>query len=101
MKDCKNTTEQICALCGRDTPPEYIEKHHLIPRSRNGKITALFCCDCGNQVHMLFSNKELEQRHNSIEALRSDKRIKQWIFWIRRKPDKFGVCMKTKKRKRK
>jgi 5-methylcytosine-specific restriction endonuclease McrA len=91
---------KICALCGRKTPHEYLEKHHLIPRSKSGKITALFCCDCGNQVHVLFSNKELQQQYNSIESLQSNKRVKEWISWIRHKPNKFGICMKSKKRKR-
>lgn len=92
---------KVCSLCGRVTPLGYLEKHHLIPRSRKGKATALFCCDCGNQVHILFSNKELEQQYNTVEALREDQRINEWVSWVRRKPRTFGICMKTKKRKRK
>lgn len=88
-----------CALCDRDTPDQYVEKHHLTPKSRKGKECALFCCDCGDQVHKLFNNKELHLEYNTIEKLKSHESVRKWIKWVRNRPHRFGVCMKKKKRR--
>lgn len=88
-----------CALCERHTPWEYLEKHHTTPKSRKGKETVWVCCDCGNQVHKLFTNKELERQFNTVEKLKADPRIQKWIEWIKDKK-RFGMCMKSKKEKR-
>lgn len=91
-----------CELCERFIPEKkYTEKHHLIPVSKGGKHKAkgLFCIDCATQVHKLFTNTELRDTFNNVDALKSDPRVQNWIKWIRKKKT-FGTCMKTKKRKR-
>jgi hypothetical protein len=88
-----------CTICRRLTPPEYQEKHHLVPKSRKGKETILVCRNCGDQLHKLFSNKEMERAYNTIEAILSDERIQKWIKWVKKKKD-FRVCVKAKKKKR-
>jgi len=89
-----------CPICNR-TPPttEYIEKHHLTPKSRGGKEkeTLLICVDCGDQIHKLFTNKELDKEFNTLEKLLADPRIQKWKEWVKNK--KFGICMKNKKRR--
>jgi len=59
------TPEIRCSLCGRITPKQYAEKHHLIPKSKEGKVTIDVCCNCGDQVHKLFTNKELEKEYHT------------------------------------
>ena len=78
----------------------YQEKHHLIPRSKKGKKTPtiLVCKDCADQVHKLFTNKELAKEFNTLEKLLADPKIQKWIAWVKNKK-KFGYCMKTKKRR--
>ena len=91
--------EILCALCERAVPSEaYLEKHHMVPRAKGGKETERVCLDCGNQVHLLFTNNELGDKYNTIEALKTDERVWRWIRWVR-KHGRFGVCMKMKKRK--
>lgn len=90
----------ICPICNR-TPPtaEYIEKHHLTPRSAGGKSgkTVLICIDCGDQIHKLFTNKELKREYNTLEKLLTDPKIQRWKEWVNNK--RFGICMKSKKRR--
>jgi 5-methylcytosine-specific restriction protein A len=91
--------EVPCPLCGRAVPNEnYWEKHHLVPRAKGGKETERICVDCGNQVHELFSNNELRDTYNTIDALRKDERVWRWVKWVRKQKN-FGICMKKKKRK--
>jgi len=88
-----------CTLCKRETPLDYQEKHHLIPKSSRGKDTIIVCVDCGNQVHRLFTLKQLQDIYNTIEMLQSDSRMIKWIKWIKKQKN-FGVCHKTKKKRK-
>ena len=88
----------FCSICQRNTPDVYIEKHHLVPRAKKGKETVPVCHDCGNQIHILFSLKELRDTYNTVEALLANDRVQTWIRWVRKKKD-FGVYAKAKKRK--
>ena len=89
---------ETCNLCVRVIPSKnFKEKHHLVPHSKGGKEKVPVCIDCGNQIHELFSNNELRDKYNSIEALKANEKVQKWISWIRKRP--FGICMKKKKRK--
>lgn len=87
----------ICPICRRETPEAYIEKHHLVPRVKHGKETIDVCCDCGDQLHNIFSIKELEYIYNTLETILANERVKTWIRWIRKKKEFGTVCMKEKK----
>jgi len=89
----------ICPICKRETPFHCQEKHHMIPRQKKGKITILVCCSCGDQIHQIFTNKELAKKYNTVEAIVADERIQKWVEWISRKPNDFSICMATKKRR--
>lgn len=94
-------SELNCALCNRIIPAKHLsEKHHLTPVSKGGrhKDKVLVRIDCGNQVHALFTNRELKEQYNTLEVLKAEPRVRKWIQWVRKQ--KFGVCHKSKKRRR-
>lgn len=88
-----------CELCERAV--ETLTRHHLIPQSRHHKRRnkrrfdrvevrariAFLCRPCHANVHATFTNKELEERLNTIEALRREPAIERFTRWIRRRPD--------------
>ncbi len=88
-----------CTICERETPEKYVEKHHLTPCSRGGKDKekTLTCIDCGDQVHRLFTNKELERDYYTLEKLLAHPKIQKWKKWVKNK--RFGICMKRKKKR--
>jgi len=87
----------ICSICKRDTPDRYIEDHHLKLKSKHGKEKILVCCDCGDQIHKLFTNKELVKL-DTLDKLLVQEKVWNWVKWIRNK-NTFGFCMKSKKRR--
>ena len=89
-----------CPICKRDIPPEYQEKHHITPKCKKGKVKVPVCCTCGDMVHKLFTNKELEKQYNSIEKISEHPDVVKWVNWVSKKPYDFSVCMATKKRRR-
>jgi 5-methylcytosine-specific restriction protein A len=91
--------ELTCRICGRVAPsPSCMEKHHLVPQRRGPKDTIPVCMDCGNQIHMLFDNRELRYTYNTVEALLADERVQKWVRWVRKRKE-FGVCAREKKRR--
>lgn len=100
MKESKESTSIICPICTRETPKQFQEKHHLVPRSRRGKETLLLCCSCGSMLHQIFTIKEMEKQYNNLEAILSNDKVRGWIKWIRKKTNDFHVTMAKKKRKR-
>jgi hypothetical protein len=86
-----------CVICDRSTPKQYLEKHHLKTRKKSKECIQV-CCDCADQIHKLFSNKELETIYSTLDSLLSNERMQKWIKWIRNKKE-FGFCMKCKKKR--
>jgi hypothetical protein len=95
----RRSQRERCELCERDVAE--ITRHHLIPQTRHsnrrnkrdfersevrGRI-AMLCRPCHGNVHATFSNKELERRLNTVEALRAEPAIERFTSWIQRRPD--------------
>ena len=87
-----------CQICFRDIPDEYLEKHHLIPKSKKGKDTIDVCNACDDQLHLLFTNKELAKQYNTLDKLLSSEKVLTWVNWIRNRPRMYTVCNKKMKK---
>ena len=88
-----------CNICHRETPDQYIQEHHLIPKSKRGKETVPLCKPCHNQLHKMFTNNELRDQLYTIDLLLENEKVKNWTRWIKKRKDTFKVCMKTKKKR--
>ena len=78
-----------CALCRRVVPderiddPRVIQEHHLRPEERAESPTVLLCRPCHDQLHATFSNAQLRESYDTIEALRAAERLQEYLDWIR------------------
>jgi 5-methylcytosine-specific restriction endonuclease McrA len=75
-----------CPLCERDVPEQNVSDHHLVPKSRGGKETLTICVDCHRQLHALFTNKQLADEYNTVEAIMADERFAKFAKWIAKRP---------------
>lgn len=69
-----------CPLCKR--PNDDPTDHHLVPKSRGGKVTKTLCRDCHKAIHAVFTNHELETTYNTVEALMSHEELARMIAFI-------------------
>ena len=91
---------EACELCARRLP---LTRHHLIPKAlhdkayvqkrfdRHQRITATLwvCRACHNQIHRLFSEKELALTYNNRDRLLADDRLRTFVEWLASKPPGF------------
>jgi len=97
-----------CTICTRLGVP--LTRHHLLPQCRQNKPRfarhhtrqegleriALLCKACHSFVHSTLSEKELEQRYNTIEALLEHEEIRRFANWIRSKPPGYQLLSRKK-----
>lgn len=85
-----------CSICNRNTPKEFQEKHHLIPKSKGGKETIDVCVDCGDQLHTMFSLNELKKNLNTLDKIKNHDKMVSYIKFVRKRKG-FGLCHKKLK----
>jgi hypothetical protein len=44
------------------------------------------CVPCSKQVHALFTNGEMKRQFNTLEKLKNDPKVQNWITWRRKHP---------------
>lgn len=95
------TYNHICELCNRSVSS--ITKHHLIPLEKGGKKfeTLSLCTTCHNQIHALFTNRELATHYHTLESLKRDKKIIKYLNFLKNIPSDFHVEIKKSRHVRK
>lgn len=86
----------LCFLCGRPLGAR-IEWHHPIPKSKGGRGTAPVHPICHRAIHANVTNKQLETRYASAEALRTHPEIAKFLAWIRDKEPDFHAPTRRRK----
>ena len=92
--------DPLCPLCGRSIPPSEQDAHHLLPKSKGGRETALLHRICHRQVHALFSENELARDYATPEALRAHPEVLKFIEWVKTKPPAFRERTRRSARRR-
>jgi hypothetical protein len=94
LAEFSNSSDQqsevfICPLCDRAIPKSQRDEHHLIPKSHKGRQTAILHRICHRQIHALFTETELARQYNTVEKLKLQADLVDFIEWVRLKPDDF------------
>ena len=99
LKDLKEQANapDPCPLCGR---PNYRPSdHHLVPKSRGGKVTETICRDCHDAIHATFDNRQLEKEYATVDALLSHDGLAKMIRFIAKQDGRVRVrATKTRRR---
>lgn len=88
----------ICPLCERPIPAPQREAHHLVPKSRGGRVTEYLHRICHRQIHALLTETELARDYNTVDALMSHPQIASFVAWVRGKPPDFTARSRKSQR---
>lgn len=88
-----------CPLCCRPLA-EPFNRHHLLPLSKGGKgtTTVLLHKICHDKIHSVFTEMELKRHYNTIEKLKGNDEIANFLKWVSRKEPQFYDKSVRKKR---
>ena len=90
----------VCPLCDRPIPTSQQDEHHLVPRLKGGKVKKLLHRICHRQIHALFSEAELAQRYNTVDALLENPEIRKFVTWVQKRPNDYLGSAKLSDRRR-
>jgi hypothetical protein len=80
----------LCPLCERVIPDDQIERHHLVPKSKGGKLTVDLHPICHSQIHAIFTDAQLAKKFSTIAAILEDPAIQKFVAWVKTKPPGFS-----------
>ena len=72
-----------CEFCKIETQTR---GHHVVPKSRGGKVIVDTCETCESFIHKTWTNNELRDTYNSVESILADERFKKFLKWRRKQP---------------
>ena len=95
-----------CPICDRELgdpsdPFSNVDQHHLVPKSRKGKLQYYVHKICHRKIHATFTIKELEQKYHTWDELKSHPDIIKFVEWVQKKPSNFYDGSVTAHRRRK
>jgi len=95
----ENKHKLCCALCSRET--DHLVFHHLEPgkRRRRTKEGIKVCHQCGDQIHLMFTNQELRTQYNTLKKLLASPKVWRYIEWVKDRPVEARYTLKRKKRR--
>ena len=76
--------------------------HHLIPRAEGGRLgpKASLCSTCHRQLHALFSEETLAKELTSIDAMRANPQVSQYLSEARRQKSSANFRVRRSSRRR-
>lgn len=92
--------DELCPICQRVLGDINVDRHHLIPKSRGGKLQFMVHKICHRKIHATFTEKELEKKFNTWEELRTHEMLQDFIAWVQKKPSDYYDSTSTANRKR-
>jgi len=75
----------LCPICNRPLTGDYIQEHHLIPKTFKGRETISLHKICHQKLHATFTEREMLHTYNNIESILSHPEIQKFIQWVQNK----------------
>lgn len=91
----------VCPLCGRAIPPAQRDAHHLVPKSKGGRVTTYLHRICHRQIHAVLTENELARQYATVDALLAHPDLGTFVAWVKTKPDSFFVSTRKSARVKK
>ncbi|MCF1470598.1 HNH endonuclease [Agrobacterium vitis] len=84
----------LCPMCERVIPDDQKDDHHLVPKSKGGKITVCLHRVCHSQIHAIFTDAQLAKKFSTITAILEDPAMQKFVTWVKTKPPGFSDVAK-------
>ena len=102
VKKAVSWTEQtvqvppVCWLCRRALGRK-VQRHHVIPKARKGRVTVPVHPICHRAIHAHASNAALARMGGSRDKLMHLEEISRFVRWVADKPSDFHAPTRRKR----
>jgi len=93
--------DNFCPICGRPMPDGTFNTHHLVPNTFGGKETIQIHRICHDQIHAVFTERELQRYYNTFDKILENETIQKFIRWVSSKDPYFYEKTKDSKDRKK
>ncbi len=69
----------MCVFCLRDVPTR---GHHIVPKSKGGRIIEPTCEACESFIHRTFTHNELRDTYNTVESIQKHEGYQRFLKWL-------------------
>jgi hypothetical protein len=69
----------MCVFCLRDVPTR---QHHIVPKSKGGRITRPTCEDCETFIHRTLTHKQLRDHFPTVESIQNYEPYQRFLAWL-------------------
>jgi len=77
-----------------------VDRHHVVPKSRGGRVTVRMHRICHHKLHSVFTAAELARIGEDFERLRAHPEVARFVAWVRRRPPHFHARTEPSKHRR-
>ena len=93
----------VCPICGRPLTGNFIQFHHLVPKTFNKKSEGITIHKvCHQRLHSAITEREMKNYYHTVERLLEHPDIITFIKWVKNKPvDYYDKSDETKERHKK
>jgi hypothetical protein len=71
--------QTTCVFCLRDVPTR---GHHIVPKSKGGRVIKPTCEPCESFIHRTFTHKELRDTYNTVESIQKHEGYQRHLKWL-------------------
>jgi hypothetical protein len=69
----------MCVFCGRDV---LTRGHHIVPKSKGGRVIVPTCEACESFIHRTFSHRELRDTYNTVASIQAHDGYRHFLKWL-------------------
>jgi hypothetical protein len=69
----------MCVFCGREISTR---EHHIVPKSKGGRVTVPTCEACESFIHRTFTHAELRDRYSTVESVQEHEGYQRFLKWL-------------------
>ena len=89
----------MCVFCLREVGTR---RHHIIPRSKGGRVTVPTCEACESFIHRTFTHNELRDTYSTVESIAAHPGYQQFRRWLlRQQPSRVFHSVRARGERRK
>jgi hypothetical protein len=72
---------RVCVFCLREVATN---QHHIVPKSKGGRVTVPTCRDCEDFIHRTLTHNQLRDQFFTVESIQRYEPYQRFLRWLKK-----------------